>query len=209
MKRYLLRLALTLLLLLAACGEPLQQNTKTAPTSPSPSPSSLPSESPSPTPEPTPTDLSKTYSDPAYGFSLKYPTDFQTETFDPSVQMGQLRRLRFFDKRFLGEYPAGQIELAVYEKDANSLETWLAKHSGSDRTKPGIYYEQPSSAKDPSVNGRPAISFDFDGGPEVGAVHVVGFFSGELVIALEWFGTESYSPSIQAVFDQMLESYKD
>lgn len=190
-----------LLLTTVACGEP-RVPSQLIPTVPGPTLSPSTSASPSPTEW-------QTYSDSEYSFSIDYPPDFQTENFDPSVQKGQLKRLRFFDNMFVGEYPDGQIELAVYERDADSLESWVTKHSGNDRTAPEIYYEQTSNEKATSVNERTAIAFDFEAGPEVGIVHVVAFFSGERVITLEWFASTTYESTLRPIFERMIESYEE
>jgi hypothetical protein len=173
---------------------------------PTPTPTlSAPSPTPT-TPEPTPSGPWKEYSDPDFGFTIEYPPNYLFEENNPSVHQGLLRLGRFFDEKFAGTYPEGQVDISVYVKDADSLNEWVTKHSSTSTAPddPQIYYRDVSSLTPGTANERPAVTFDWNAA-EIGPVHVVAFFSGTRVVALDWFGV----PSIEPIFDRMLDSYKD
>lgn len=200
-------LSLTLLFSAAACGEPTRP-TQSLPTTPtltvSPSPSPSLSRSPSPT-------AWQTYSNSDFGFTIQYPPNFLTEDFNKFAEKGHLFDVRFFDNKFKAGYPAGQVEIGVWDKDAGSPEEWLAKHSGSGAGEdPQIYYGMVSNQKSTTVSGRPAISWDQEDAGAIPVIHHLALFSASRVIEVRWFADNpSYAPTIKPIFDRMVNSYQD
>lgn len=194
---------ISLLFVASACGEPTRP-TQSLPTTPTLS------VSPSLSPSPSPTAW-QTYSNSDFGFTIQYPPDFLTEEFNRFAEEGHLFDVRFFDNKFKGGYPAGQVEIGVWDRDADSLDEWLAKHSGSGAGEdPQIYYGMVSNQKSTTVNGRPAISWDQEDAGEISAIHHIALFSASRVIELRWFADNpSYAPTIEPIFNRIVDSYQD
>lgn len=192
----------------SACGEATIPR-QALPTSPSPSVPVSPTASLTPSPSPSPTPW-QTYSDPDFGFTISYPPDFQVDvhTPDQSTHQGWLSAVRFFAQS--DSPPQGKVVVSIYAKDADSLESWVEKHSAGDTgpDDPSIYYREVSGQQALHVSDRPALAFDWQAGPTT--VHVVCFFSGERVMDVHWYAdVASYAGTIEQIFDQMLDSYED
>jgi hypothetical protein len=201
---------ISLLFVASACGEPTRP-TQTLPTTPTISVSPSPSLSPLPSPTPT---AWQNYSNEEFDFSIDYPPGFLFEEASKGVtsnadKAGRLAFVRFFDQKFAAGDLAGQVELAVFTKDADSLESWLAKHSSDDYPDDSqVYYNQVSNQASTTVNNRSAISFDWKAA-EIGPVHVVAFFIDGRVFQIDWFGDDpTYAGTIEPIFDRMLESFE-
>lgn len=203
------------LLFAVACGQavpilaPSSSPTSTSTASPSPSVSPTTSASPSA----SPTSGWPTYSDPSYGFSVQYPPNFAFYEDGPrETKEGSLQNLRFVDSSFPPDrYPRGQIILRVWVKDADSLETWVEKHSFDqcDSTgSPSAYFRFVSDVTSVTAADRPAVSFDWDTCD--GIFHEVALFSGSRVITISWVADDgSYGPTLQPLHDKIVESFED
>src|SRR5438093_1126502 len=96
-------------------------------TTPVASPSSSTSTSPSPSSSPSQWAV---YTDADYHFSISYPAGFVVERHPSDGRTGLLISYRAVDAQYANGYPPGQLEFVVYAKDADTLEGWVAKHSG-------------------------------------------------------------------------------
>lgn len=183
-----------------------------------PTASPSPTETSSPLPTAPPTEGPwQTYTDKDYGFSIDYPPSFVVEFFDTTGRQGWLKEMRFVDKEFFGteEYPAGQVELGVYLKDADTLNEWVSKHSTAsdvafqtDRST--YYFFDVRNVSHVTAVGRSAVSFDSPPHGDAPALHALAFFSGSFVFRIDWFAEESsYATTIRPIFERMLASYRD
>src|SRR5438105_5925923 len=72
----------------------------------------------------------QTYADAQFGFSIAYPPEstVQDEGGDPASGYDY----RVFDRKYTDPngYPRGQVEFAIYSRDAASLPEWVARHTG-------------------------------------------------------------------------------
>jgi hypothetical protein len=206
MRSKLALLGISFLFLTSACGEP----TRPSQSLPTPTLSESPSPSPSPTASPT---AWETYSNSEFGFAIDYPSDFRASVSkgNSSDRAGQLLNGIFLDKMTpSGQLAPGAVGLGVYAKDADSTEGWVAKHSAEGSPEdPEIYYYDVSNQRSLIVEGHPAIAFDWQAA-EIGAVHVVAFFFDKGVFELEWFADDkTYAPTIEPIFERMLDSYRE
>lgn len=201
---------ISLLFAASACGDPTSPR-QSLPTTPTVNVSPFPSLTPSPSPSST---AWKTYSNSEFGFAVEYPADFKVtaKPGDQSVVAGLLLRAYFVDQKYPpGTESPGAVNLGVHVKDAASVEDWVAKHSteGYAAEDPKLYYHDVSNKRSLSVNGHPAIAFDWQSA-DAGPVHVVAFFIGERVFELVWFAPDpSYAPTLEPIFQRMLDSYRD
>jgi hypothetical protein len=119
---------------------------------------------------------------------------------------------RAVDPKYLGTYPAGQIEIAIYSKDADTLSCWVAKHSGPPTSNDmSRYWTPPTNQLAVAVAGRPGLSFDWVsdmGGP---TIHATSLFLGTAyVFVLQWWSSDaSYATTVQQYARQMLATFKD
>lgn len=155
----------------------------------------------------------KTYSNNEFGFAIEYPSDFTVtaKPGDPSVRAGMLLRAYFVDQKYPpGTESPGAVNLRVYVKDAASVEDWVAKHSteGYPAEDPQLYYHDVSNERSLTVNGHPAIAFEWKGA-DTGPVRVVAFFIDERVFELLWFADDDYASTLEPIFERMLDSYRD
>ncbi|HEX9695373.1 MAG TPA: hypothetical protein VGB64_03560 [Actinomycetota bacterium] len=172
------------------------------------------SESPSPdettSHSPSDSDSWNRYQDPEYGFSIEYPSDFVVEDVT-QPRSGVRKFVRFVDHSFLGGYPAGQVEINVFEKDNEALSAWVATHS-ADRDAPDgdrLYYREVTNKRSTDVNGRTALAFEGHA-DEIGTIHHVILFLRDVVIDLAWFADDpKYEPTILPTFDRMVSTYQD
>src|SRR5438067_957046 len=167
---------LCLALILVACGKAAQ----TASVSPTPtavtasttadSPSPVPSDSPSaassartiPPPSPCSPSAWPTYKDSTYKFSVSYPPCFTFEQGHGSAGTGLVMTYRAYDPVYKDTYPAGQLEIAIYTKDATTLSDWMTNHSGpAASTKVTTYFPGASNRSSVTVDGKPGISLDW------------------------------------------------
>ncbi len=94
--------------------------------------------------------------------------------------------------------------------DSDTLESWIAKHTGpSSPSAQTSYWQARSNIAATVVPGRSAASFDYtvDGFPV--AAHAVAFLlSASRMVVLDWWATDaSYTSSIQLIAGQMLASF--
>ena len=172
-------------------------------------PPTEPAESPI-TPRPT-TSGWPTYSDARYRFSVQYPPTFTFEVLSRTPPPGFLNIVRFYDRAFEGTEPNGQIEVHILEKDADTLESWLAKHtrssSDSDSDRPEVFWLDVTGRSQITAAGKTALSFDWIPAATFGA-HEVIFFRTSTVVNVGWFAeSASYAATMRAVFAQFLDSY--
>jgi hypothetical protein len=192
---------LCFVLILAACGTGGQTS------------SASPAEAVTPTPSAvaTPTTNWLSYSDPDYRFSVLYPPSFTFERQHGVTGTGLLMAYRAVDPVYQNSEPPGQLEIAIYSKDADTLTGWVAKHSGPP-TSPDLtrYWIAATNQSPVTVNGQPGLAFDWV--PDTGArtVHATACFLGTAyVIVLQWWSTDpSYAPTLQQYYQQMLAGLK-
>ena len=76
-----------------------------------------------------------------------------------SAGTGLVMTYRAFDPVYKDTYPAGQLEIAIYTKDASTLSGWLTKHSGPVGSKDMTRYWTPTTNQSPvTVDGKPLPS---------------------------------------------------
>jgi hypothetical protein len=191
---------------LAACGPipPLTGSDSSSSRTASPMPTT--SGFPSPT---TPAGW-QTYTDAQYGFSIAYPPGFalQNEGSDPDLSQSY----RAYDpQNTTNGYPRGQVEFAIYVKDAASLSDWVARHTGTPggaTANPVTYWVATSNMQSTTAAGREAIYFEWSTASGPTTVHVIGFFwKSSYVFRLEWWAADSvYLSTMEATATQMLSS---
>jgi hypothetical protein len=116
-----------------------------------------------------------------------------------------VKALRFVDMRLAQAEPPGQVELNLYNRDADSPRTWVSKHSSEgDRS----FFPRAREITDTTVASHAAVAFEWDAGP---VVHAIAFFLDSLAIVIEWWATSdsNYAPTVASVFGRMLASYRD
>ena len=118
-------------------------------------------------------------------------------------------------RRFLGNYPPGQVEFSVRARDADTLNAWIQKHTGpcgSDGSKE-YYWDTLSNLTSLMVAGHDARSFDWNMAQACGegatTFHFTTFFMGRpYVFVLDWWSTDpAYVAEVHRVADQMLASF--
>jgi hypothetical protein len=204
-------IAFSFALTLASCGSPSTQRAAPLPSSTASGLPSLPTATASPSPSSSPTSTAdwRTYVDERYGFTVRYPPDFAWEHQSESENESNLRALRFVDRSFLGNEPPGQIEIDIFKRDSEDLDSWVSKHSAAVDQQPGpdTHYSGVSNRRQSSVAGISALAFEADGA-EVGTVHHVAFFYKDVVADFVWFAGSSYSATLEPIFEAMLSSFK-
>jgi len=203
----------------AGSGEEAPPTQATA--TPTPSPAAQPSATPTPAPSPTPAAAETpaataaptdwlTYTDPEYGFSIAYPPDFIVE--DVGAKGGlpgtAVKLLRAVDRRFRDGYPPGQVEFALFVKDADTAAEWVSKHSeqtAAPGTEPA--YRSVTNVSTTTAGGREAVAFDWRAG-EGTTIHAVALVYGSTVFKIQWYADDpAYEGTIRPVFDAMLASF--
>jgi hypothetical protein len=116
---------------------------------------------------------------------------------------------RALDAAYLNTYPPGQVEIAVYSRDSDTLIAWVTKHSGpSSSTDPTRYWTPVTNEVGAVVAGRDGLSFDWI--PDQGdrTVHAtIAFLGTTYVFLIEWWATDpSYAATVHTDFQQMVSS---
>jgi hypothetical protein len=125
---------------------------------------------------------------------------------------GLLMVYRAVDPKYLNTYPAGQIGIAIYTKDAETLTGWAAKHSGpptsNDMTR---YWCAPANQAAATIGSDPGLAFDWVGDMGGATIHETATFLGtSYVFLLHWFATDpEYAKTMQQYSLQMLASFKE
>jgi hypothetical protein len=193
------------LLLLAACGAiPPATGSDASGSRTRPTDMSIPS--------PTTPVGWQTYADGEFGFSIAYPPAFviQNEGSSPD----SVRSYRAYDPQYATSgYPRGQVEFAIYPKDAATLTDWVAKHTGEPTgptANPVTYWVKTSNLQPTTADGRDAIYFEWNTASGPVTVHVIAFFwKTSYVFRLEWWANDSaYLSTIKATAKQMLNSFQ-
>ncbi len=148
------------------------------------------------------------YSDSDYQFSITYPHNFTFERLHGVPGTGLLMAYRAVDPIFIGKYPRGQLEIAIYTQDAATVGSWIARHSGpptsSDLKR---YWSPPANQVPVKVRGHDGISFDWT--PDIGtrAIHATAFFvRGSYVLVIQWWSVDqTYGVMLQQYDRQMLD----
>jgi hypothetical protein len=114
---------------------------------------------------------------------------------------------RAVENQYLQGYPPGQIEIAIYSKDADSLSGWVAKHSGPPTSSnQNRYWNDPTNQSAVRVNGRDGFSFDWL--PDVGGatIHSTAvFLHAKYVLVLQWWSADStYAATVKQYHSRML-----
>jgi hypothetical protein len=157
----------------------------------------------------------QTYSDEQYGFSIAYPVGFTFKQEGGAFPVrGWLIEYRAVDTRFLSGYPTGQVEMGVYDKDADTLTAWVRKHSDATCGMPngtGFFWNVTNLTVAPAA-GRDAVSFDDDTrgceGPQATDHFVVFFLGSNHIFRFSWWSSDpAYIPTVQAIAQTMLSSF--
>lgn len=214
---------LCLALILVACGKAVQTasvsptpavTTTTTAHSPCPaasdSPSAASSASNNPPPSPCQPSPWPTYKDSTYKFSVSYPPSFTFEQQHGVSGTGLTMAYRAFDPIYANTNPAGQLEIAIYTKDADSLSAWVTKHTGpKGSTNVSHFFPGATNQSPVTVDGRPGISLDWTPtGEGPSSVHGTATLLGTAyVIVVDWWSTDpSYATTLQPYYQQMLAS---
>ena len=157
---------------------------------------------------PTASSSGQSYRDVDSGWTLRYPADFLSERLPGRAAFsGELYVVRFYDERFRGVEPSGQVEVVLYSRDADDLDVWLDRHSATktDADDAQIYFRGVMSVRSTELAGRGARAFTWNG-DEVGAVYTVVAFLGDRVFRINYFCHGSYCPTITRIFDGVVAS---
>lgn len=165
----------------------------------------MPSGTSSPSASPTSTQW-PVYSDATYHFSVSYPTGFtfQTEHGDPAS--GLVQAFRTFDPIYLNTYPPGQIEIAIYARDATTTAEWITKHSApASSTDPKRYWSPVSNETSVTIAGTSGVSFDWVPDTWTTPVHSTAVLLGTgYVLVLQWWSKDpAYESTLKADYSQM------
>jgi hypothetical protein len=179
--------------------------------SPTISPASSSSPSPtsaSPTSSPSPAQW-PVYTDSDYHFSISYPAGFVVERHPSDGRTGLLVSYRAVDPIYQNGYPPGDLDFAVYAKDANSLSDWVTKHSGSSGSTDITRYWTPVANETPTTIGNSA-ALSFDWVPDMGdrTLHAtILFFGSAYVLLVQWWSNDAtYVDTLNKDYVQMLNS---
>jgi hypothetical protein len=157
------------------------------------------------------------YSNQDYGYALQYPADFLREEVPARKDFykGELHVMRFFDKKFKGQYPDGQILLNLYLKDRPALDRWITAHSGKEGGPEdhNVYFRDIRNVKRiQGPQGRTAFSFDWitsEDGEGRSTYHSVAFHSRDKVALLSWYvHNQDYAATLEPNFQQMLAGWR-
>jgi hypothetical protein len=114
---------------------------------------------------------------------------------------------RAVDPAYTNAYPPGEVDIAVYMKDADSLSSWVAMHSGPPGSSPKTRYWSPvANEAVTTVAGRTGLFFDWtpDTGPPI--IHTTAVFLGtSYVLTFDWWSSDAaYAPTVQQYEQRML-----
>lgn len=90
-----------------------------------------------------------------FGFSISCPSDFTWQTYAANQPIPALVfHYRAFDSQYLANYPPGQVQIALYSMDADTLRGWINKHIGPQMsTDPQHYWDTTSNVTDVTMAG--------------------------------------------------------
>jgi hypothetical protein len=114
---------------------------------------------------------------------------------------------RAVDPIYLNRYPPGQLEVAVYSKDANTLSDWVVKHSGpSGSSDISRYWTPVSNQAIRTVGSKSGLSFDWVPDMADKTIHsAIVFLGNAYVLMLQWWTTDPHLEStLNQAFAQML-----
>jgi hypothetical protein len=115
---------------------------------------------------------------------------------------------RAIDKKYVAGYPAGQCEIAIYAKDADSLSGWVPKHTGpSTSSMVDRYFTVVSNQRPVTVAGREGLAFDWVGDQGSPTIHARAVFhQAKYVFQIQWFSADpAYATTVEAVYTRMLD----
>lgn len=151
------------------------------------------------------------YTDTTYHFTVSYPPNFTFQLEHGLDGTGLLMAYRTFDPIYANTYPPGQISIGIYSRDADTLRSWVAKHSGpSSSTDITRYWKPVSNETDVAVGSRGGLSFDWVGDQGGITIHeTIMFMGASYVFAIDWYATDStYADVVQRNYQQMLDSLR-
>lgn len=154
----------------------------------------------------------QTYTDSQFGFSIAYPPGFDFQNEGAGLDSSQ--SYRTYDPQSASNgYPRGQVEFAIYAKDAASLADWVARHTGppgGPTANPITYWDKTSNIQSTIAAGRDAIYFEWTTASGPTTVHVIAFFwKSSYVFRLDWWAVDSvYLSAMEATGRQMLDSFQ-
>jgi hypothetical protein len=158
-------------------------------------------------PSPTITSQWPRYNDPDYQFGVSYPPKFTFARQHGSPSASLLMTYRTLDPAYTNAYPPGQIEIAVYAKDTNTLSEWVAKHSGAPSSSNATrYWGSATNQATTTVAGRNGLTFDWVPDQMDKTVHATAVFLGTTyVLVLQWWSTDpTYASTLQQYYQQMV-----
>jgi hypothetical protein len=105
------------------------------------------------------------------------------------------------DPSYLNGYPKGQIEITIYSKDADTLDSWVTKHTGPQLSREKTRYWSPVTNRATlTVAGRDGLSFDWVPDAASVTIHATAvFLSTVYVLTVSWW---SYDATYGTTLDQ-------
>lgn len=155
----------------------------------------------------------QTYVNNDFDFSLSCPSDFTWQTYAANQPIPALVfHARAVDTQYLANYPPGQVQIALYSMDAETLRGWINKHIGPQMsTDPQHYWDTTSNVTDVTMAGQLALAFDYTLiGPEAPETnHAVAVVHGSYVLVVGWWAYQaSYRATIGNVGQGMVTSVR-
>ena len=163
--------------------------------------------SPSPSARPSTSSQWQTYSDPDYHFSISYPPGFTFVRNNGALGSDLVISYRAVETTYLNSYPPGDLSIAIYTKDADSLTAWVTKHTGPvDSPDHMRYWFSVSNQAVTTVAGKQALSFDWV--PEGGSptFHDTTIFLGaSYVLTIAWWSSvPGYATTLRQYYARMI-----
>jgi hypothetical protein len=145
--------------------------------------------------------------DPDFQFSVSYPPNFSLQRQHGIPGTGLVMAYRAVDNTYLAAYPPGQIEIAIYLKDADSLSMWVARHSGPpSSSSANRYWDAATNQGAVRVDGRDGLTFDWRPDTGQATIHATAvFLRATYVLVLQWWSTDpAYAATVQQYHKRMV-----
>jgi hypothetical protein len=111
---------------------------------------------------------------------------------------------RTLEPAYVNTYPPGQIEIVIYANDADTLASWIVKHTGrptsSDRAR---YWSSVTNQTSIRIGGRDGLAFEWTTNT---AMHGAAVQLGNAyVLVIEWWSLDpNYATTLNKYYQQML-----
>ncbi|MHB8613724.1 MAG: hypothetical protein ACYDAL_15080 [Candidatus Dormibacteraceae bacterium] len=150
----------------------------------------------------------QTYTSDTFRFTVACPSNF---TWFIVHSAGRLFSARVVDDRYLSGYPSGEVDIATVASSGNTLNDWVAAHTGKPNTADANHFwDSTSNLTSIQIDGRPAIGFDYVlvGPGDPPAFHAEAFLLPEgSVFLIDWWADSSeYATVIAGLALQMIAS---